>query len=193
MIIGIDIDNVITNTTECVLDYINERLPDANFKVENVKEYWLEKIMPKGYEWIINQAFSDKQMWKNVKLIDGAAQYIRQLMFDGHEIYFVTSTTSDNFRKKIKFLQRNLYLPPNYAENHTISIKKKQLLNIHFLVDDYLNNLTGNREYYSICLDYPWNRNFDDNDEEDFVRVKNWEEIYYAIKGRVFEMQGLFK
>lgn len=192
MIIGIDIDNVITNTTECVLDYINERLPNVKFKVENVKEYWLEKIMPEGYEWIINQAFSDKQMWKNVKLIDGAAQYIRQLMFDGHEVYFVTSTTSDNFRKKIKFLQRNLYLPPNYAENHTISIKRKQLLNIHFLVDDYLNNLTGNREYYSICLDYPWNRNFDD-DEEDFVRVKNWEEIYYAIKGKVFEMQGLFK
>ena len=49
-----------------------------------------------------------------------------------------------------------------------------------------------NREYYSICLDYPWNRNSDDN-EEDFVRVKNWEEIYYAIKGKVFEMQGLFK
>lgn len=193
MIIGIDIDNVITNTTECVLDYINERLPNVNFKVEDVKEYWLEKIMPKGYEWIINQAFSDKQMWKNVKLIDGAAQYIQQLMFDGHEIYFVTSTTSDNFRKKIKFLQRSLYLPPDYAENHTISIKKKQLLNIHFLVDDYLNNLTGNREYYSICLDYPWNRNFNDNDEEDFVRVKNWEEIYYAIKGRAFEMQGLFK
>ena len=193
MKIGIDIDNVITNTTECVLDYINERLPNVNFKVKDVEEYWLEKIMPKGYEWIINQAFSDKQMWKNVKLIDGAAQYIRQLMIDGHEVYFVTSTTSDNFRKKIKFLQRNLYLPPNYAENHTISIKKKQLLNIHFLVDDYLNNLTGNREYYSICLDYPWNRNFNDNDEEDFVRVKNWEEIYYAIKGRVFEMQGLFK
>ena len=193
MIIGIDIDNVITNTTECVLDYINERLPNVNFKVENVKEYWLEKIMPKGYEWIINQAFSDKQMWKKVELINGAAQYIRQLMFDGHEVYFVTSTTSDNFRKKIKFLQRNLYLPPNYVENHTISIKKKQLLNIHFLVDDYLNNLTGNREYYSICLDYPWNRNFNDNDEEDFVRVKNWEEIYYAIKGKAFEMQGLFK
>lgn len=193
MKIGIDIDNVITNTTECVLDYINERLPNVNFKVENVKEYWLEKIMPEGYEWIINQAFSDKQMWKKVELIDGAAQYIRQLRLDGHEVYFVTSTTSDNFRKKIKFLQRNLYLPPNYAENHTISIKKKQLLNIHFLVDDYLNNLTGNREYYSICLDYPWNRNFNDNDEEDFVRVKNWEEIYYAIKEKVFEMQGLFK
>jgi len=190
MIIGIDIDNVITNTTECVLDYINERLPVIHLEFEDTWQYWLEEAIPEGYKWIVNQAFSDKQMWKNVKLIDGAAQYIRQLMIDGYEVYFVTSTTSDNFRKKIKFLQRNLYLPPDYAENHTISIKNKQLLNINFLVDDYLQNLIGKREYFSICLDYPWNRDFDDNSENDFKRAKDWTDIYSIIKRKTHEWNG---
>ena len=77
MIIGIDVDNVIVNTTQCVLDFVNERLPNVNLKIDDIHEYWMEEVIPEGYKWIIPCAFSSKQMWKNVKLIDG-----RRSIFD---------------------------------------------------------------------------------------------------------------
>jgi 5'(3')-deoxyribonucleotidase len=66
-----------------------------------------------------------------------------------------------------------------YIENHSISIKEKQLLSVNIMVDDYLNNLNGERTYYSICLDYPWNQT--DENISYFQRVKNWEEVVAAI------------
>lgn len=179
MKIGIDIDNVITNTTETVLQYINARLPGVHLKMGDVKEYWMEKIMPVGYGWIVPQAFSDKEMWKKVYMIDGAAKYIEKLFEEGHEIYFVTSTTPDNIRKKIKYLCRNLRLPDDYIYNHFINIVNKQLLNLDILIDDYLENLTGSRFYFSICLDYPWNRNKADSDN--FRRAYDWRHIYDIV------------
>jgi hypothetical protein len=48
------------------------------------------------------------------------------------------------------------------------------------MIDDYLDNLIGERSYYSICLDYPWNRKIIAN-TPNFIRVKNWEEIIQTI------------
>ena len=64
---------------------------------------------------------------------------------------------------------------------HSISIKHKQLLNVDVLIDDYLDNLIGDRKYCSICMDYPWNRYFEDNGCT-FRRVYNWAGVYEIIK-----------
>ena len=179
MKIGIDIDNTVVNTTECVIEFINERFPNINLKMKDVKEYWMEKIMPSGYEWVIPFAFNSKEMWKRVKMIDGAALFIEKLFNAGNDIYFVSSTTPENVRKKIKHLCRNLRIPEDYIQNHFINIVNKQLLKLDVLVDDYLDNLLGGRDYFSICLDYPWNR--DKADDLSFKRVYNWQEVYDTI------------
>lgn len=177
--IAIDIDNTLCTTTEAVLEYINERTP-LNLTVDDIKEYWMENSLPPEYRWIIPESFENRRMWKKVKMIQGAAQGIRELYNRGHEIYFATSTSPENFKKKIKFLKKNLpFLSPEYIENHSISIKEKQLLSVDIMVDDYLNNLNGERIYYSICLDYPWNQT--DENIPYFQRVKNWEEVVAAI------------
>lgn len=185
MKIAIDIDNVITNTAEGVLDYINERLR-TNIQISDIKEYWMESAVPEGYEWIVEQAFEDPKMWKKVTLIDGAAQYIQKLYEDGHEIYFATATTESNFRKKVSFLSRSFsFFPANYVKQHSISIKHKQLLNVDIMIDDYLNNLVGERSYLSICLAYPWNTGNAaagyDLCGRDFCYARNWEDIYDII------------
>lgn len=180
MKIAIDIDNVITNTTECVLQYINERLP-INLKMEDIKEYWMEKAIPEQFQWIAPMAFDDKAMWKRVRLIDGAAEVIEKLYKDGHEIYFATATTAENFRKKVGFLTRSFpFLPKDYVRMHAISIKKKQLLDVDVLIDDYSRNLEGPKRYNSICYDYPWNQDFVDDRLRNF-RIHNWNEIYDVI------------
>ena len=180
MNIGVDIDNILTNTTECVIKYINERIPNINLKMEDLTSYWMEDILPPEFEWIAEMAFDDKKMWKNVEMIAGAAQALKKLYEEGHTIYFVTATTAENFRKKISFLSRNLpFLPEGYVKQHSISIKQKQLLNLDVMIDDYLNNLIGDRLYYSICMEYPWNRT--SAPYRNFSYVKNWNEIYEKI------------
>ena len=181
MKIAIDIDNVITNTTECVIDYINERLPDVNLKMEDITAYWIENSLPPEYHWIAPMAFEDKKMWKKVKLIDGAAEYIQKLYEDGHEIYFATATTAENFRKKVSFLTRSFpFFPDGYVRMHSISIKHKQLLDVDVLIDDYLDNLIGERRYFSICFAYPWNEDAPYQPVK-FRRVKNWKGAYSTI------------
>lgn len=180
MKIGIDIDNVLCTTSEAVVEYINERIP-VKLSIDDIKEYWMEKSLPEQYRWIVSLAFHDSAMWKKVKMIQGAAQGIKFLYQKGYEIYFVTSTTPDNLKKKIKFLKRNLpFLEGNYINDHIITIKQKTLLNLDIMIDDYLDNLIGERNYYSICLDYPWNRKIIAN-TPNFIRVKNWEEIIQTI------------
>ena len=180
MNIGVDIDNVLTNTTECVIDYINERIPNLNLKMEDIKDYWMESALPPEFQWIVETAFEDKRMWKNVKMIDGAAEVLEKLYKEGHAIYFATATTAENFRKKISFLSRNLsFFPEGYVKQHAISIKKKQLLNVDVMIDDYLNNLTGERFYYSICMSYPWNVSL--TRFSNFAYAENWNDIYEMI------------
>ena len=181
MRIGIDLDNVVVNTTEAVIEYLNERVPNLHLKMDDIKEYWMEKNLPPGYSLLVQEAFESKHMWKKVKMIKGAKKFIRQLREDGHEIYFVTSSLPENLRKKIKHLTRELaFYDEDYVWKHTINIHKKQLINLDVLIDDCLDNLTGDKTYKSICFDYPWNRQV--GFSEDMERCKDWAEIYETIR-----------
>lgn len=178
----LDVDNVCCNTVDAVLSFINERIPNIKLSVEDLKSYWIEDSLPDEYKWIVPLAFERKEVWQNVKMIEGAAKNIQKLYNEGFEIFFATATTAENFVKKIKFLTRELpFMPPAYIKKHSISIKEKQLLNCDFLVDDCLENLTGDRSYISICFDYPWNQSGDEYTDWRFYRAKNWDEIFNLI------------
>lgn len=51
--IGIDLDNVVVNTTEAVIEYLNERIPNLNLEMKDIKEYWLEWNLPADYSLIV--------------------------------------------------------------------------------------------------------------------------------------------
>ena len=53
MKIGIDLDNVVVTTTEALIEYLNERIPNFNLKLEDIKEYKLEKNLPPEYSRIV--------------------------------------------------------------------------------------------------------------------------------------------
>ena len=186
--IAIDLDCTVINTTDCIINYINERLP-VNLKIEDITTYSIESALPQQYRWIVNAGFRDKEMWKGVKVLPYAANVIKQLYDEGFEIFFATSSLPENLRKKINHLARNMYLPKDYIEKHTINISDKYLLNVDILVDDCLEHL-GNtkRNYYSVIMDYPWNRG--DIDKQPCVtRVFDWLGAYTAIK----EIEALLK
>ena len=197
MKIAIDVDNVLTDTTEQVLAFINSCFPTVNLKMEDLTSYWIEGALPLEYQWIVPIAFEQKSVWKKVRMIDGAAYYIHRLYEEGAEIYFATATTAENFRKKIGFLTRELsFFPEDYVRQHAISIKKKQLLNVDFLIDDCYEHFTDSPPYHGICFEYPWNKKYNTEkwaEKNKVVFCKDWKEIYNAIQWINAEKHGLFK
>lgn len=187
MIIGFDLDGTIVDSPQQVVHYINERL-GLNLTMDDFKTYSMEDALPEQYRWIVDAAFRDPLMWKEVKLIDGAYETIKRIYENGHKIYFVTSSLPSNLKKKIGHLARNLdFFPADYVWQHTINIHHKQLLKLDVLVDDALFNLVGDRDYFSICMDMPYNQANDD-EIPSFFRAYNWKEIYGFI-----EIIGHFK
>ena len=180
MIIGIDIDSTICNTTEAVLQVHKENTGE-NLSIEDIKSYSIEKYVSKEYRKDFYKIFLDKRVWKRIELIDGCVKYIEMLSKE-HDIYFVTSTELTNLVKKEKYLQRNF--PFLNIRKKIIGIHNKQLLSgLDVLIDDCLENLIGG-DYKKIVLDYAWNRDIDDK-ENGLVRCKSWEEIYKVINEEV--------
>lgn len=181
MIIGIDLDGTVVDSPQQVVHYINERL-GLNLCMNDFKTYSMEDALPDKYKWIVEAAFRDPLMWKKVDLIEGAYDTIKKLYNDGYEIYFVTSSLPSNLAKKIGHLTRNLdFFPKEYVWRHTINIHYKQLLNLDILIDDGLFNLIGNRKYYSICFDMPYNQT-NDKVIENFYRAYDWNDVYSFIR-----------
>jgi len=181
MVLGFDLDGVVVDSPQQVVNYVNERL-GLNLCMNDFKTYSMEDALPDQYRWIISAAFKDCEMWRKVKLIDGAYKTIKKLYEEGHEIWFVTSSLPSNLRKKINHLARNLdFLPKDYVWLHTINTQNKQIIKVDILVDDGLFNLTGNRDYFSICFDMPYNQ-ANDSEIDNFYRAHNWDEVYSFIK-----------
>ena len=180
MKIAIDLDNICINTTECVINYINERIP-VKLRMSDIKTYSIEEALPSQYKWIVEAAFRDKLMWKNVEVLPRCAETLERLYNEGHELYFATASLPENLHKKINHLSRNMhFLPEGYVKKRTINICDKYLLNVDVLIDDCLDHLVHpERNYVSICLEYPWNTNY--IFKSVFWRAKNWDEIYDHI------------
>ena len=176
--IGIDLDGTLVNSPEMVLEFINERLP-VNLTIEDITSYCIEDALPEQYKWIVNTAFKSPEMWKKVGFYEGAQEAVNQLYHDDHRLWFTTSSLPQNLRKKINHLARNIEVPNDYVESHTINIQKKQLLRFDVMIDDALYQLTGDRTYNSICMDKPYNQT--DVYIPDFWRVTNWKQAYTVI------------
>ena len=178
--IGFDLDGVVVDSPQQVVNYVNERL-GLSLCMNDFKTYSMEDALPDQYKWIIDTAFKDSTMWKKVGLIDGAYEVIKKLWNEGHSIYFVTSSLPQNLKKKIGHLTRNLdFFPKDYVWRHTINTQCKQLIKLDILIDDALFNLTGDKDYYSICMDMPYNQT--DKPIPMFTRAYNWHDIYDSIK-----------
>lgn len=87
-----------------------------------------------------------------------------------------TDTAPKILNTKVKMLNREY--PWIDTRNNLFVCKKKQMVNVDVLIDDGLHNTGGN--YQDIILDYPWNRNIDD-EFNNIIRVKSWEEIYNTV------------
>lgn len=178
MLIAIDVDNTLNNLTEAVLSVYNTDSGD-NLSLSDITAYRIENFVKPEYKKSFYQYFLDSNVWKKIKVQPYCREVIARLYREGHEIIFITTTEPENLPKKMNWLMRNF--PFLDIRKSLFSCPVKQLVKCDILIDDYIGNLTGEREYYSICLDYPWNRR-ETGCIPNFTRAKDWNEIYDKVK-----------
>lgn len=126
---------------------------------------------------IYNPLF-DEDMWKRVKPLPGAVEYIKRLVFDGHRVVVVTASHPDTVAMKLNRVLFK-YFPILCVSDVIISPCKQMILG-DVLVDDAPHNLIDGK-YKGILFNAPHNRGFREK-EYGLYRASNWHEAYIIIR-----------
>lgn len=172
MLIGIDVDNVLNNLTECVLKVYNEDSGD-NLQLSDITQYGMENFVKEEYKADFYKYFLDKRVWKQVEIVKEAVPVIKEWYEQGHEIIFITTTWAENLPKKKSWLSK--HFPFLDIQNCLYAVPKKQLIKCDVLIDDCTDNLSGG-EYVPICYSQPWNEN-----NYFTLRADNWNQVGYHV------------
>lgn len=179
LLIAVDIDNCLNNLTECVLEVYNADSGD-NLSLSDITAYHIENFVKPEYKKFFYQYFLDRNVWKKIKVQPHCREIIARLHNEGHRIIFVTTTEPENLPKKKNWLMRNF--PFLDIRGALFSCPVKQLVKCDILIDDCIANVTGKRDYYSILLTYPWNKDRGLDGVSMLTEAKDWNEIYTKVK-----------
>lgn len=119
----------------------------------------------------------DREFWKRVKPKEGAVEYIKKLIDEGHDIYICTASHYDSVQHKFAEVLENYF--PFIDYKHIIIAYNKQMIKCDIMIDDGYHNLIGG-DYLKLLFDANYNRSFDEK-EHNILRVKSWKEIYDTI------------
>lgn len=170
--IYIDIDNIFLNTNYHWLNDLNAQF-NTSYEYSDITYWnWFPDKFGKNYDFPLKQP----RFWDKVNYYPNAINAVNNLVAQGHDCYFVTSSyVNQNLEAKIhKVLER-----VNLTEQKVIIIHNKSLLRGDILIDDCIDQLipfNGMR----ICMTQPWNC------REKFSNIHymfNWEDIeHYILK-----------
>ena len=143
MRIGIDIDDVITNTSETIKEYV---IKDKNSQKlqEHMKE--IMKGNPSDPEIVAFCMENYIKVFQKVKLKDNARKVIQSLLDKGNEIYLITARGED-----LEFFKGSEEITKKFLENNGIqytkiifnAINKAQLCvdnQIDIMIDDSIEH-----------------------------------------------------
>ena len=186
MKIGIDIDDTITDSWECLIPYYS--------RLFNVPEDKLHKSLP-YYESIKDKVSSVDEYYKimlpiydevspNVNLLPEVKETIDALYNLGCKVYFITSRGTDHtdaYKDSKVFLDRYHIKYEKIIVNAKDKAKICQEENISLFIDDSYTNckeVSENTNTHVYMMTSMINRNFKD---EKIKRVYSWPEIYFLI------------
>ena len=185
MRIGIDIDNVISNFSEELLEeYIKYNNKQKN-KIDNVDFIKRKKADWTDYERSFYES-NIERITSNLKVKEGAKEYIDKLKSDGHYICIITGRENgeytDSYRMTKEWLDSNkinydkLILTNAYIKNEK-SIKCLEN-NIDVMLDDSVGNCKYciEKNISAYLMDTIYNKN------ANIPRVLCWKEFYEEIK-----------
>lgn len=176
MRIGIDLDNTVENLSECVVMLYNT-LYDDNLDFNSIDHYWFEDLMHEDVRKNAERLYIQAGMF--ITAYKNAREVIELLQREGHEIYFVTSSTLEGMLGKRDRIET---LFPSVPYKNWIITHYKNLVDVDVLINDYEKNLE-NFKNVKILYSQPWNAKVETKkfekevDKNCIYRVNNWEEI----------------
>ena len=174
-------------------------LVDMDDTMEQLLRAWLQAVNEKygtnvTYEqslvWDVSAAFPglthkqvydvplEKDFWKRVEPMPGAAQALQRFMQAGHKVFIVTAADYETVPEK---MQDHLFKHfPFLSWNQVIITSNKQLIRGDVLIDDGIHNLEGG-DYAKILMTAPYNEWYD-AEANGMIRVHNWQEVEEAVR-----------
>lgn len=177
MTILVDMDDTIEQLLRAWIEGVNKKYGRAA-EYDDVTGWNVSAVYP-GLTW--EDVYSvplDPEFWKTVEPIPGAAEGLKKLMDDGHDVFIVTATPYQSVKEKMTDLLFKYF--PFLSWDQVIITTRKQMIRGDVLVDDGIHNLEGG-DYAKILMTAPHNRGYD-AEANGMIRVNNWDEILAAIE-----------
>lgn len=185
MKIGVDLDDVLSQSTPALIKFHNEKY-GTNFDIKNLKVFKLMTILgndKKHAEQKLHE-FHTSSYGKTLP-IPGVKKILEKLK-KNNELYVITARGDDIKKVTLKWVNKNfpnifsgIYLTNEFVNSKTKTNKKTVCndLKIDIFVEDNLDYATEcvspKRKVY--LLDYPWNQA--KKLTKGITRVSSWEKI----------------
>ena len=175
----IDFDNTIANSSEVIVDMLNEHF-DKNENFEKLRKYDFSDLFPECSYWDIEKVFNSDEMFERLKIFPNMIETVDAFKDFFDEISIVTIGTKDNLENKKRFLkENNLELTFYGIENNGRSDKSSVDMHNGVFIDDHIGCLHSSNAKIKILMknveNGEWNK-VEPND--DIYVVNNWYEVY---------------
>ena len=177
MTILVDMDDVLETLVEGWTEYLNDR-HGLDVKPTDVKCWDMSLAFPTLTKEEVYAAGTDDALWDYVGPKPGAAEALKKLMDEGHEIYVVTASYYQTLRAKMENVLFRYF--PFLDWDHVIITSNKHMIKGDVLIDDGPHNLTGG-DYRKILFNASHNESFDES-SVGAVRVHDWDEACAEIE-----------
>lgn len=175
----IDFDNTIANSSEVIVDMLNEHF-GKNENFEKLRKYDFSDLFPECSYWDIEKFFNSDEMFERLKIFPNMIETVDAFKDFFDEISIVTIGTKDNLENKKRFLkENNLELTFYGIENNGRSDKSSVDMHNSVFIDDHIGCLHSSNAKIKILMknveNGEWNK-VEPND--DIYVVNNWYEVY---------------
>ena len=175
----IDFDNTIANSSEVIVDMLNEHF-DKNENFEKLRKYDFSDLFPECSYWDIEKFFNSDEMFERLKIFPNMIETVDAFKDFFDEISIVTIGTKDNLENKKRFLkENNLELTFYGIENNGRSDKSSVDMHNGVFIDDHIGCLHSSNAKIKILMKNVENGEWNKVEPNDDIYVENnWYEVY---------------
>lgn len=170
--IGIDLDDTLWDLLTPWLARFR-KLTNYEIYPQDVKSWDIASYIPAAFKDILFNIILDyPEIWNEVQLKPYAQQVLNSLLNTSNfEVFIITAT---DYRVASNKFKRMFELFPELTKGNLIMTKRKDLINVDYMIDDNPHNLNGN--FTGILFNAPHNQNIDK-----YIRVESWIDIYKFV------------
>ncbi len=179
MIVGIDIDDTMTNHCESWFQVYNDHFKTEN--VENLKKEdaytwdfyndWEEEEKNRLHEALLS---GHPDYYKHLKLLPNVKGTIAKIINSDNKVIIISATSKNLQENKKKWILEQI---PILTEDDIIFTTNKSLINVDIMIDDNLNYAKDFNCPY-LLYKQPWNTNRQQNEyPKNIIKVSDWDEV----------------